>query len=317
MAVSGNGAVLDEMKSVHRPVMMSEVLDVLQGMNFSKDLSTGFFLDATLGDGGHTEAILSAHKDIKLVGMDRDGTAIERARHRLARLADRCLFINAPFEDLSMELESFGIAEISGFLFDFGVSTNQIDDPARGFSFRQEGPLDMRMDQSQHLTAGEIVNNWNESELADLIFQYGDERHSRRIAKNIVASRPVSSTLGLAKIIEQAVPSRSAKTHPARRTFQALRIYVNGELDQIAPALRSAVASLSTGGRGVVIAYHSGEDRIAKRLFREMEEEGPNLIKQLGRKVKKPSKDEVLANPRSRSARMRSLTKLAFEPAGT
>ncbi len=302
-------------KEMHKPVMLAEVLEVFSLTD------SGFLLDATLGDGGHSEALLSAHKDLKLVGCDRDAEALKRARHRLARLASRCFFINASFSCLSDELDSLGIEKISGVLFDLGVSSLQLDASERGFSYRIDGPLDMRMNQKQALTAEEIVNEWEESEIADIIYEYGQERNSRRIAKSIVEARPIRTTQELAAAIAKAASGygrrgsygKRGKMHPSRRTFQALRIRVNEELEHIVSALDFAVKRLMPESRGIVISYHSGEDRIVKNFLRQASspDSGNALIQLLHRKVKKPSQSEIDGNPRARSAKFRSFEKLA------
>lgn len=288
----------------HIPVMLAEVLDTFQIMK------KGFFLDATLGDGGHAESLLQNHEQIQLIGFDRDLQAVRRAEQRLARFANRCRFVNACFNEVGKELDELGVQELGGALFDLGVSSNQLDDSTRGFSYRTEGNLDMRMDQGQSLSADEIINKWNEEDIANILYEYGDERNSRRIAKAIVEHRnqygPISTTIDLAEIISRT--NFSKRTHPARRSFQALRIYVNQELEHIAPALSEVRNRLVVGGRVVVLAYHSGEDRIVKGLLKEWDVPSSD-IHCLHRKVKKPSQTETAENPKSRSARMRSFEK--------
>lgn len=299
-----------EIAKTHIPVMLSEILHTFH------TIPTGNFMDATLGDGGHAESLLEAHEHTMLIGFDRDEQAIERAEQRLARFANRCTFINASFAEVGKELDNLGISELSGALFDLGVSSNQLEDPARGFSYRNEGSLDMRMDQRQPLTANEIINKWSEKEIADILYEYGDERNSRKIAQAIVQyrtknrgieNREIKTTLELATIISKV--NFSKRTHPARRSFQALRVYVNRELEQIEPALIEVKNRLMVGGRIVVMSYHSGEDKIAKSLFREWEAKSPE-IHPLHRRVKKPTADEVSKNPKARSARLRSAEKV-------
>lgn len=287
---------------MHIPVMLSEVIETFD------TLPKGFFLDATLGDGGHAENLLLNHEQIQLIGLDRDAEAIKRAEQRLARFANRIIFVNACFGLLDKELDKLGITELTGALFDLGVSSNHLDNPERGFSFRNEGKLDMRMDLSQTFTAADIVNDWSQEDIANVLYEYGQERNSRRIAASIVASRPINTTLELTQAITKTIKF-SKRIHPARRTFQALRIYVNQELEQIAPALTEVKEHLVPGGRVVVLSYHSGEDRIVKNLLRDWEESSPDIVLR-HRKVKKPGKTELEENPRSRSVRLRSFEKV-------
>ena len=287
----------------HKSVMLAEVLGIFA------PISEGFFLDATLGNGGHAEALLLSHEYLMLVGLDRDAEAIERAELRLARFANRCTLLNTCFDLVGQELDRLEISKLTGALFDLGVSSNHLNDPKRGFSFRLEGPLDMRMDQNQTLTAADVVNDLAEDDLANVLYEYGDERKSRSIASAIVDSRPLKTTLELAKVISKAVAFKHSRQHPARRSFQALRIYVNKELAHIVPALTEVSNRLAPGGRAVVLSYHSGEDGIVKRLLREWETSNPE-INLLHRKVKKPTKSEIAENPRAKSARLRSFEKV-------
>ena len=303
----------------------------------------GVVVDATVGSGGHAEALLEAHQEIHILGLDRDGDAIDRASQNLKKQNlknSRVEFCHLRSDYLKAELQSRNIASISGFLMDLGVSSEQIDIEARGFSFRTDGPLDMRMDRTSSLTAADVVNGYEQEQLAEVLAHYGDERFARKIAKAIVSTRPIQSTAQLAEVIARAVPQSSRRgpkssrnprssrntAHPARRSFQAIRIEVNEELRILKDTLPQAIDALVPEGRGVLIAYHSGEDRIVKDFLRWAETGGcecpPKLpcqcgavptIKLLHRRARKPSAAEIAANSRSSSARMRSFVKLAAE----
>jgi len=302
--------------------MVAEVVETM------RDIPAGVVVDATVGSGGHAEAILAAHSGISVLGIDRDGDAIARSSQNLAAAGERAELCRQRSDRLSEELDRREIAAISGFLMDLGVSSEQIDTEARGFSFRSAGPLDMRLDQTSPLTAADVVNGYEEEQLATLLALYGDERFARRIAKAIVADRPFRDSRRLAEAVEKAIPQRSRRGsgHPARRSFQAIRIEVNEELRILQDTLPQAVDALRPDGRGVLISYHSGEDKIVKDFLRQAETGGcecpPKLpcqcgavpkIKQLHRGARKPSEQEVLSNPRSSSARMRSFVRLATD----
>ncbi len=275
----------------HDPVMVREVIGFLGGR--------GTVVDMTLGAGGHAEALLAAGVD-RLVGVDRDPSALALARERLSGFGDRFRPIRSRFSEIDEEAVN---GPVDGVLYDLGVSSMQLDRAERGFSFREDGPLDMRMGD-EGPTAADLVNNLPESELADLIFEYGQEPKSRRIAGAIVRARSrsqIETTDQLTGIVVGAVGRRPGGPHPARRTFQALRIAVNRELEELAASLPQAVDLLAPGGRVVVIAYHSLEDRLAKRTFRE---DGRLAI--LTKKPLQPSADEVRENPRARSAKLRA-----------
>ena len=230
----------------------------------------GILLDATVGGGGHAAALLEARPDCRLLGIDRDADAIGAAGLRLAPFGERVRLVRAAFGDLGTVLEDeLGQESLAGFLFDLGVSSPQLDRPDRGFSYREPGPLDMRMDQRQGLIAADVVNGYAESDLAAVLRTHGDERYARRIAAAVVAARPVSDTVELAGLVREAIPAPARRRggHPAKRTFQALRIEGNDELAQLPGTLDLAVQRLVVGGRGVVLAYHSGEDRIVKERF--------------------------------------------------
>ena len=299
--------------SRHVPVMSEEVLFWLARED------RRIFLDCTVGYSGHAEKLLeTSNPDSRLIGFDRDGVAIAASRERLARFGDRVLLIHGHFVDLKRHLAASGMNQVDGILFDLGVSSPQLDEPARGFSFQGDGPLDMRMDQSMSETAADLVNRWPETQLADAIFQFGEERFSRRIASAIVRARerhPLATTKELVSVIEGAVPAkyRHGRLHCATRTFQAIRIAVNHELDCLEPALRDAVDVLSPGGRLCVISFHSLEDRIVKHTFRALSgQDDPELVV-LTKKPQVPSREESDRNPRSRSAKLRAAQRVSKE----
>jgi 16S rRNA (cytosine1402-N4)-methyltransferase len=282
----------------HEPVMVDEVVRFLGGRPTVVDL--------TLGAGGHAEALLESGVG-RLIGVDRDPEAVTIASGRLSRFGDRFAAVRARFSDVPVE------NRVDGVLYDLGVSSMQIERPERGFSFRHEGPLDMRMGRGQEdESAMDLVNAASEKELARIIFEYGEERRSRRVAAAIVRARqrrPIETTEELAGIVVSAVGGRRGGPHPARRTFQALRIAVNRELEELATSLPRAVGVLAPGGRVVVIAYHSLEDRIVKRFFA-----GDERLTLLTKKPLVPSADEAARNPRARSAKLRA-AELAAEAA--
>lgn len=272
--------------------------------------------DGTLGHGGHAEALLTSMAEPGvLVGLDRDAEALAVCRERLSRFGERVILIKGLFVDLRQHLERVGIPRTDGVLLDLGVSSRQLDDPKRGFSFQSDGPLDMRMDQSSGRTAADLVNTLPEAELADLIFQYGEERFSRRIARGIVharTQRPLQTTQELVAVIKGAVPSayRNGRIHCATRTFQALRIAVNQEIETLEPALLSAVDVLRPGGRLAVISFHSLEDRIVKHTFRALSQGPDARLAVLTKKPQIPAEEECRANPRARSAKLRVAERL-------
>jgi 16S rRNA (cytosine1402-N4)-methyltransferase len=281
--------------SGHEPVMVSEVVSYLGGR--------GTVVDMTLGAGGHTQALLEAGVE-RVIGIDRDPTASAMAGERLASYGDRFRNVQTTFSGVDAELTD-GL--VDGVLYDLGVSSMQLDTGERGFSYRVDGPLDMRMGQTEAdtPTAADLVNELPEAELADLIYQYGGEHRSRRIARAIVRKRPITTTDQLAGVIAGALGKRPGGPHPARRTFQALRIAVNREIEEFAASLPRAVELLAPGGRVVVIAYHSLEDRIAKRGFREEER-----LAILTKKPQRPTEDEIARNPRARAALLRAAERI-------
>jgi 16S rRNA (cytosine1402-N4)-methyltransferase len=307
----------------HLPVMVNEVVE------FLAPVPPGVVLDATVGGGGHARAILSAHPHLRLLGIDQDPDAVAAARRALAEFGDRAEVHRARFDHIADVLHHAGVTELSGALFDLGVSSPQLDRPERGFTFRIDGPLDMRMDPDRPTTAADLVNTMREQELVRLLLDNGESRFARRIARAIIAARPVTTTAQLAELVRNAIPAAARRTggHPARRAFQGLRIAVNEELDVLPDALDQALARLVPGGRGVVLAYHSGEDRLVKRRFQLAVTGGctcpPGLPCQCGatptgrlvtRGARKASAAELAENPRSGSARLRVIERLPIAP---
>jgi 16S rRNA (cytosine1402-N4)-methyltransferase len=277
-------------------------------------------VDATVGAGGHAERLLdSMGSGGRLLGLDRDAEALAIARERLARFGDRVRLEHANFDDLEEVVRAAGWDPVAGVLYDLGVSSMHFDDPERGFSYQHDAPLDMRMDRSQSLTAADVLNSYEHPDLARVIRTYGEERWASRIASFIVRARrrrPLSTTLELVELIRDAVPhaARRVGPHPARRTFQALRIEVNGELDALSSSLPQAVATLGASGRLVAISYHSLEDRIVKRfMVAESRGEAPRL-RLIVRSPVRPDEAEVIVNPRAKAAKLRAAERLASPP---
>ena len=297
----------------HLPVMPAEVLSWLQ------PYSGGIYVDCTVGYCGHTKEILQASQPQGIVlGIDRDVQAINAGRQELQAFGDRAILVKAHFMELKAILAERGIPRVNGVLFDLGVSSPQLDEPSRGFSFRTEGPLDMRMDQGSGRTAADIVNGLDEADLADMIYRLGEERYSRRIARAIVNARrreALTSTGQLTSVIESAVPShyRHSRIHCATRTFQALRIAVNQELDHLEASLRDAADALAPAARLCVIAFHSLEDRIVKQTFKALSSQSVNELEILTKRPQVPSEGEKNRNPRSRSAKLRVLQRIVRE----
>tara|TARA_B100001971_G_C18237680_1_gene568493 strand:+ start:906 stop:1832 length:927 start_codon:yes stop_codon:yes gene_type:complete len=297
----------------HNPVMTPEVLHGLYVQ------PGGRYIDATLGEGGHSKAIIEAcNPGGQVLGIDADPEAIQVANKRIDVSSDDFLGININFRDLRTTALRYRFAPVHGILFDLGVSSLQLDKESRGFSFKRADPLDMRFDLDQRMLASDIVNHYPEQELADLIYRFGEDPAARHIAKYIVRNRPIATSLDLGEIIQNNLHKRSRKIHPATLTFQALRIAVNDELNSLENGLEQALSLLGSGGRIVVISYHSLEDRIVKNLFKRESSncicpprslscqcEHIAIIKQISRKVFKPSKIEINKNPRARSAKMR------------
>jgi 16S rRNA (cytosine1402-N4)-methyltransferase len=264
----------------------------------------GRFIDATLGAGGHTQAILDrAAPDGKVLAIDQDEAALSSAKGTLESFGSRVLFVHSNFRAVRAIAIEHGFMDCDGILADIGISSAMVDDPSRGFSFMREGPLDMRMDRNQSLTAADVVNTLSEKEIADIVYTFGEERRSRPIARSIVRSRPLRSTTDLVHAVERVSgAARHGRIHPATRTFQALRIYVNDELKSLEEFIDSSTAVVRSGGRVVVITFHSLEDRIVKQKFREPDVPGRILTK----KVVTASDEEVRRNPRARSAKLRA-----------
>ena len=301
----------------HVSVLLQECVE---NLNIRPD---GIYVDGTLGLGGHSEAIASRLTTGRLIGIDRDETAIERAGKRLVRFGDTVTLVHGNFSDTAEILESLGIDGADGMLFDLGVSSPQLDEAQRGFSYRAEAPLDMRMDASEGLTAWEVVNTWDENRLNRILWDYGEERYARRITAAILSARakkPIDSTLELAEIIKSAMPAAALreKQHPAKRSFQAIRIAVNDELGAIARMMETAPDKLKVGGRLCVISFHSLEDRIVKSGIAARENgctcprEAPvctcgfvRTLRSVSRKPILPGEAELENNPRARSAKLR------------
>ena len=293
----------------HEPVMTAEMVAVLDPSR------GGLFVDCTVGGGGHARALLEAGAE-RLLGLDRDGEALPAAADRLRPWADRVDLAHADFRNLETVLAERSITDIDGgALADLGLSSLQLDSGGRGFSYRHDGPLDMRMDRSTGPTAADLLHAAPESELADVIRRYGEDRHARRIARGLVAAReraPLTSTGQLADVIRRAVPRRGRlRIHPATRTFQALRIWVNRELDGLDAWLLALCRRMRAGARLAVITFHSLEDRIVKRALRSFEQGVDVAIKVLTRRPLRPSEGEIVRNPRARSAKLRAAERLA------
>ncbi len=273
----------------------------------------GLFVDCTLGLGGHGAALLESGAT-RLLGLDRDQQALQISAERLGSWSDRVELVHADYRDLQTVLADRGIAAVDGILADLGVSSMQLDSEGRGFSFRRDEPLDMRMDRSAGPTAADLIASAGETELANVIFEFGEERHSRRVARYIVnarASAPIETTGRLAEIVRRAVPVRGyQRIDPATRTFQALRIWVNRELDGLDAFLATATQRLLAGARLAVITFHSLEDRIVKHTFRALAAAG-EALRVLTRKPVTPGEEELARNPRARSAKLRAIERLA------
>lgn len=287
---------------IHIPVLLDEVLEGLRPQ------PGGCFLDCTVGLGGHASAILERISPSgRLLGIDADSEALRIAESELDSYHESVVLINDNFINLEAICSEHHFCPVDGILFDLGVSSLQLDTAQRGFSFQRDAPLDMRFSCEQELTASDIVNSFPERKLAFIINEYGEEHYSRRISRLIVRNRPISTTLQLARIVEQALGSKHTKIHPATRTFMALRIAVNSELKNLEAALKQTIGLLCPGGRLVVISYHSLEDRIVKQFMRceASSYEHRPILKLISRKVIKPTSLEVESNPRSRSAKLR------------
>jgi 16S rRNA (cytosine1402-N4)-methyltransferase len=296
-----------EREPTHAPVMVAETVTLLEPSR------GGLFVDCTVGLGGHTRALLEAGAT-RVLGLDRDPAALALAAASLPAWGDRIELVHADFRELGSVLDARNVHEVDGALADLGVSSMQFDTAGRGFSFRRDEPLDMRMDQTQGPTAADLLADVEEEELANVIFQYGEERFSRRIARRIVETRQtaaIATTGQLAQIVRRAVPRKGyQRIDPATRTFQALRIWVNRELDGLDAFLVEASRRLRAGARLAVITFHSLEDRIVKHVFRALAA-GEMALRVLTRKPVTPAEAEVARNPRARSAKLRAIERLA------
>ena len=308
---------MEEKDYGHQPVLLEECL---QALDIRPE---GVYLDGTLGRAGHSLEILRRLKGGRLIGIDRDMTAITAAKERLAEFGDRVTLVHSNFSEVGDVLRDLGVSGVDGMLFDLGVSSPQLDEAHRGFSYMQDAPLDMRMDETAALDAFQVVNTWGEEELRRILYDYGEERYAPQIARAIVRRRgecPIATTLELVEVIRSAMPGAALreKQHPAKRSFQAIRIAVNGELDALPPMLHGAVEWLNPGGRLAVITFHSLEDRIVKQTMRELATgctcppEFPVCVcgkkpklKLITRKPIVSGPEELERNPRARSAKLR------------
>lgn len=302
----------------HQPVLYQQVMNALAPEKGS------LFLDGTLGAGGHAKGILQASTPHgQLLGLDRDAEAMKMARQRLRAYKDRLILRQASYRNAPDILDQVGWKRVNGILLDLGVSSMQIDQPQRGFSFMEDGPLDMRFDQDQEVTAADLLNSLEEPELASIIWEYGEERYSRQIARAIVDARPIQTTRDLARLVQSVVPGHGSQIHPATRTFQALRIATNEELEVLSTALPELLNRLAPAGRIAIISFHSLEDRIVKQYFKKESSDclcppkqpvctcgHQASIKVLTKKPVRPDKHEIEHNPRARSARLRVAEKL-------
>jgi len=298
---------------LHTPVLAAEVIEWL------RIRPEGTYLDATAGTGGHSIEIAQRLTTGRLVAIDRDPQALEIARERLKPWEEKVVLVQAEFSKIGEVAENLKLPPLDGVVADLGISSLELDSPERGFSFRWAGPLDMRMSPDAPLTADEIVNRWPEKELANLLYQKAEERDSRRIARNIVRSRPIRDTEHLATVVAGGRKARGRqRLHPATKTFLALRIAVNREEEELEQFLSRTPATLSYGGRWIILSYHSLEDRLVKHTFQRLAREGSFRV--LTKKVIQPSEKEIASNPRARSAKMRVAEKIApaeIRPAGS
>ncbi len=304
----------------HDPVMASEIVAVFAAV------PPGVILDATLGGGGHSAALLRARPDVRILGLDRDPAALSAAGRMLAEFGDRVMTYRCRFDALRTAMEAMNVPSLSGALFDLGVSSHQLDTAERGFSYRQRAALDMRMDPSAPWSAADVVNGYDEHSLARILRTYGDERFAARIARAIVAARPIDDTLTLAQVVTAAIPAAARRTggHPAKRTFQAIRIEVNAELAALPEAIDAAVDALDPAGRIAVLSYHSGEDRIVKERLRHAATGGctcpaglpcvcgaVRTVRLVRGVPRTPAQEEIERNRRATSARLRVAEKMA------
>lgn len=306
---------------MHQSVMLQETIDGLAVRE------NGLYVDGTLGSGGHAEAILDAGRGgVRLIGLDRDPAALARSAHRLARFGTQVELVHANYADMGTVLRERGERVVDGIVLDLGVSSDQLDTAERGFSFRLDGPLDMRMDPTRGESAAELVNTWSEEALVDVIRRFGEERQARGIVRAILRARDqgaIETTTQLAEIVERAIKGWRGAKHPATRTFQALRIAVNGELDAVADVLETGITWLAPNGRMAVISFHSLEDRLVKRAFAAHAGRWESLqaggrqwcgtrpaVARVTRGGLRPGEDETAQNPRARSATLRVVRRL-------
>lgn len=301
---------------IHYPVMLKETIHHL---NIKKD---GIYIDATLGAGGHSEAILEKLDTGLLIGFDKDIEALERTEKRLEKYKDNFVAVHGSYTKMSETLKAMDIAEVDGIIFDLGVSSPQFDDPSRGFSYRYNEKLDMRMDQRQKLSAYEVVNDYSAEHLISILKEYGEERFAKAIVKNIVEARPIKTTFELVEAIKKAYPYKfRKKSHPAKQTFQAIRIEVNNELNEVQSAINQAIENIKINGRIVVLTFHSLEDRLVKKLFNKVgkpKKVNPRIPIPIEEEVdykvivkgQKASSKELEENNRSRSAILRVLERM-------
>ena len=303
---------------MHAPVMAAEIVELFS------TVPAGWVLDATVGGAGHAMRLLEAHPQLRVLGLDRDADALSVAADRLSVFGARVETAHLRFDHLEQAMDALAIDHLSGALFDLGVSSPQLDRVDRGFSYRHDAPIDMRMDRSEPWTAADIVNGYDEISLVRVLREYGDERFAVRIARAVITARPIETTNQLAEIVVGAIPAAARRTggHPAKRTFQALRIELNRELEVLPTALDAAIERTAVGGRVAVLSYHSGEDRIVKERMRFAQTGGcecpPELpcvcdalqIVRLVRVPKTPAAAEQVANPRARSARLRVVERI-------
>ena len=297
----------------HMPVMQDEIL------KYFESCDSGLIIDGTLGLGGHSEALLASYPRMNILGLDLDENALIFSGNRLNKYGDRVKILKDNFSNILPIMDAIERSELaSGLLLDLGVSSYQLDTPERGFSFRFDAPLDMRFNSDQEIKASDVINEYSERELADLIYKYGEEPRSRKIAKAIIDRRPILTTMELADLIKKIIGAKNYKIHPATKTFQALRIEVNKELNNLYSALSDSLKIIKDKGRIIVISYHSLEDRIVKSFFKNESKKcicpvevlicechHSPMLKVITKRVHKPSVSEINANPRSRSAKMR------------
>ena len=297
----------------HMPVMQDEIL------KYFESCDNGLIIDGTLGLGGHSEALLASYPRMNILGLDLDENALIFSGNKLNKYGDRVKILKDNFSNILPIMDSIERSELaSGLLLDLGVSSYQLDTPERGFSFRFDAPLDMRFNSDQEIKASDVINEYSERELADLIYKYGEEPRSRKIAKAIIDRRPILTTMELADLIKKIIGAKNYKIHPATKTFQALRIEVNKELNNLYSALSDSLKIIKDKGRIIVISYHSLEDRIVKSFFKNESKKcicpvevlicechHSPMLKVITKRVHKPSVSEINANPRSRSAKMR------------